>query len=131
MININRRLPFIRKLLRETGTKVKVYMSYKTVGDDYDPFEKNYTYNNNNPRTLKGYVTEISPEGLVWKSYGLQEMGAKEVVCDEKYRYWFINANKIEIDGDEFEVFKEGTGNRALIQSRPYRLIRVVLQKKA
>ena len=59
-------------------------------------------------------------------------MGAKEIVCESKYRGWFesLSCNKIVIDGDEYEVFREGTGNRAIIQKRPYNLIRVVLQKR-
>lgn len=114
----------------EYTTKLKIYFSTKTYGDDYDPEEDNYTYTNLNPLTIKGYVTEISAESLVWKPYGLKEFGAKEVICKSQYANWFRIANKIEIDGDEYEVFKEGVGNRAIIQKRPFNLIKVVLQKR-
>ena len=34
------------------------------------------------------------------------------------------------LDDNEYEVMKEGVGNRAQIQARPYQLIRVILQKR-
>ena len=64
-------------------------MSTKTAGDDFDPFEKNYTYSTLNPKVITGYVRDIQPEALVWKEYGLSQVGAKEVLCDKKYRNWF------------------------------------------
>jgi len=129
-MNISKRIPTILKLIKENSTKVEIYMSYKAAGDDFDPYEKNYTYYNTNPLMIKAYVTEVSPEGLVWKAYGLKEMGAKEIFCDSKYENWFRLCNKVKIDGDEYEVYKEGTGGRAIIQKRPHCLIRVMLQKK-
>jgi hypothetical protein len=128
-MNINRRIPFLKKLIRDNSTKILIYSSFKVAGDDFDPYRAEYTEYNSNPLTLRGYVRELSPEALVWKTYGLKEMGAKEIICDEKYASWFRNANKIEIDSDTYEVYKEGVGNRAIIQKRPYKMIRVVLQK--
>jgi len=127
-----RKIRAINNLLqnKDFATKIEIYMSTKAYGDDYDPYEKNFTYSNLNPLTIKGYVSEISPEALVWKTYGLKEMGAKEIICESRYAQWFRDANKIKISGDEYEVFKEGVGNRAIIQARPYNLIRVMLQKK-
>ena len=127
-----KKIDSINRLLRNNrfSTKILLYFSTKTYGEDYDPYEKNYTYTNLNPLSIKAYVTEISSEALVWKQYGLKEMGAKEILCEAKYENWFKIANKIEIDSDEYEVFREATGFRAIIQKRPYNLIRVVIQKK-
>ncbi len=127
-----KKIRFINQILedRDFTTKITIYFSTKTAGEDFDTYENNYTYTNLNPLTIKGIVTDISPEALVWKSYGLKEIGAKEVVCKSKYAEWFRIANKIVIDGDEFEVYKEGVGNRVIIQKRLYNLIRVVLQKR-
>jgi len=129
-MSTNNKLPYVLQLIKENSTKILIYMSTRSYGDDYDPYTKNYTYINLNPRTIKGYVTEISPEALVWKSYGLKEMGAKEIICEKKYADWFRKANKIEIDGDSYEVYREGVGNRAIIQQRPYSMIRVLLEKR-
>lgn len=123
---------FVNELIEsdEYSTKINLFFSTKIAGEDFDPYEKNYTYDNLNPLTVKGYVRDITPEALVWKSYGLQEAGAKEIICRAKYEEWFKLANKIIIDGDTYELYKEGTGGKALITKRPFRLIRVVLFKK-
>jgi len=121
----------INKLLtnKEFSTKIRIFFSSKSAGDDYDPYENNYTFSNLNPITIKGYVRELSPEALVWKQYGLANLGAKEILCSDRYRTWFENCNKVEIDGDEYQVFREGTGNRVIISKRPYKLIRVVITR--
>jgi len=127
-----KRIPFINKLLKSKNfsTKVYIYFSYKSAGDDFDPREKNYTYYNLNPVVIKAYVTELTPEKLAWKQIGLQEGGAKEVICDYKYAEWFRKANKIVIDDDEYSCYRRGVGNNATITKRPYNLMRVVLLKK-
>ena len=132
MYNINKSLSSIRSILQERNftTKVKLFFSITSYGDDYDPFEDNVTYTSLNPLTIRAYVRDISPEALVWKSYGMKEVGAKELLCDSKYTSYFLNANEIEIDGDKFEVYREAEGNRNIIQKRHFNLIRVILQKK-
>ena len=123
-------VPNIRELVKANGTKVYIYFATKSAGDDYDPEEKNFIYTNMNPLVIKGYVTMISPEKLVWKQYGLQEMGAVEVLTESKYKNWFKICNKIVINDAEYAVFKIGNGNRVLIQDRPGNMIRVVLERK-
>jgi hypothetical protein len=132
-MNKMRSIKQVRDILRnnEYTTKIQVYFATKEAQEGYDKYEKNYTYTNLNPLTIKAYVREINPEALVWKQYGLSEIGAKEILCEERYKNWFTQANKIVIDGDEYEVYREGTGNNAIISKRPYNLIRVVVSKKA
>ena len=92
-MNITNRLKYLEKIIKENSTKIYIYFSTATVGDDFDPYEQNYTYTNLNPLVIKGYVRDISPEALVWKQYGLREMGAKEIICDKRYRNWFEKCN--------------------------------------
>lgn len=127
-----KRLPEITKCLndRNFNTKIKVYMSTKVMGPGYNPYEGNYTTGNLNPITVKGYRKEISPSSLVYRQMGIKETGAVQIVCDEKYKSYFELCNKIEIEGDEFEVYKTAVGSRASIQKQPYKMIRVVLSKK-
>ena len=61
---------------------------------------------------------------------GLKEQGAVEVICEKRYKNYFEKSNKILIDDEEYQVFKEGTGNRSIITERPKNLIKVVLQRK-
>lgn len=128
---MNLRLPEISKILEkhEVLKKITIYFSSKTVGGSYDGYEDNYTNVNLNPVTIKVFVRDLTPTSLVWRNYGLKEQGAVEVSCDKKYLSYFENANKIEYDGDEYQVFTEGTGGRVLITKRQYNLINVVLQK--
>jgi hypothetical protein len=130
-INIHKSNSEIRRLLKDSNlaTKVYIYMSTKSVGEDFDPEEANYTYTNLNPQVVRGYVKDIKGEALVWKNYGLSETGAKEVICEYKYAEWFRLANKIEIDSDEYQVYKENVGNRMLIEKRSFSLARIILKK--
>ena len=111
-------------------TKAYLYFSTKTEGADFDPYEANYTTSNLNPIFVKGYMKQLSATSLVWKNYVLKEQGAIEFLCREKYRNWFENCNKIMINEEEYEVFKEGTGGKSIITNRPYNVIKVVLQRK-
>jgi hypothetical protein len=131
MINIFKPNREINNLLKNSNlsTKIFLYFSTKTAGDYYDSYEQNYTYTNLNPLCIKGYVRDIKAEALVWKQYGLSEIGAKEILCEEKYASRFRLCNKIEINGDAYQVYKEAQGNRLLIESRPFKLIRVIVQK--
>jgi len=115
---------------KQFRTKAKLYFSTKTAGADFDPYEENYTTSNLNPVIVKGYVKQLTVTSLVWKNYGLKEQGAIEFFCREKYRNWFENCNRILINDEDYEVFKEGTGGKCIITSRPFQIIKVILQKK-
>jgi hypothetical protein len=120
------------RLLKQSGiaTNISIYFASKVAGEEYDPYEQNYTDSYLNPVTVKGYVRDITPEALVWKQYGLTESGAKEFICSDKYEDWFKKASKIVINGDEYSLYKQGLGTRVLITHRPQKILRIVLFKK-
>jgi len=122
----------LRKLITDKDymTKVKIFFSSKTAGDDFDPYEDNYTLANLNPQTIKAYVREVSPETAFYKQYGIHQAGMKEIICDDRYRNWFENCNKIEIDSTEYQTFRAGTGSKTMIVKRPHQMIRVVVSRK-
>lgn len=124
-------IEIIHNLLKDSefSSKIRVYFSTKVAGDDFDTYEKNYTESYLNPVVIRGLVRSVSPEALVWKQYGLAEIGSVEIITDAKYKGWFTKAHKVEIEGDFYTVFKEGTGNRAIIQDRPNKIIRVILKR--
>lgn len=111
-------------------TKISLYFGYTTYGDDYDQYEKNTIDAKLNPKIIKAYVRDISPEALVYKQYGLHEQGAKEIICDARFKGWFEKCAKITINSKEYQVFKEGAGQRAIITERPFDMIRVVLSRR-
>lgn len=127
-----KKIRVLRKLLKDKNltTKVKIFFSTKTAGDDFDTFEQNYVFSNLNPQTIKAYVREVTPETAFYKQYGIHQTGMKEIICDERYRGWFENCNKIEIDSIEYQTFKGGTGNKTMITKRPNQLIKVVVSRK-
>lgn len=127
---MNQQCREVKSLINQTGTKVNIYFGVREVGDDFDPESQNFTYTNLNPKCIKAWIYQISAEKLVWKQYGLDQTGAIELLCDSKYKKWFQTCNKIEINNEEYSVFKSAVGNRVLIYDRPNRMVRVVLQKK-
>jgi len=110
--------------------KVYIYLSSRVAGDDYDTYENNKVYTNLNPIVIKGLIRQISPEALVWKQYGLHNQGSIELICEDKWKEALQNCNKIVIDDIEYQVYREATGSRTLIQPRPYNLLRVILARK-
>ena len=129
--NLHKRNSQIIRLLNNSNlsTNIYLYFSTKTVGEDYDPYEKNYTYTNLNPLVIKGYVRDIKSESLTWRQFGLSEIGSKEIICEDKHEDWFKKCNKIKIDGDYYQTYKEGVGGKFLIEKRPYKLIKVIVRK--
>jgi hypothetical protein len=130
-MNIKKVNKSITKLLnkKETSTKIDLYFATKTVGEDFDSYEKNYTYTNLNPVTIKAYVNDLTGEQAFYKQYGIHHSGIKSVICEDKYEDWFKRANKIVIDDDEFEVFKD-SGGQMSITKRPFKLIRITIVRK-
>lgn len=122
----------IRKLIKDSNhrKKIKIYMATKTASDDFDNYESRYTYSNLNPLTIVGYYTPISPETSYWKHRGLTTTEVGEILIEEKYENYFRNCNKIEIDGNTYQVMKEGTGSRSAIMKRPYKMIRVTVTRE-
>ena len=126
-----RQLKILKDVLRdsELSSKIYLYFSYQAASEDYDPYEKKMTQYNLNPIVIKGYVRDITPEALVWKQYGLANIGAKEILCDEKYENYFKKCNKIVIDNITYQTFREGAGNKSIIHKRPYKMLRVIITR--
>ncbi len=131
MENVFKKSPQLNNLVENSNfsTKISIYFATKGTDDSYDPSEKNYTYTNLNPLTIKGYVKDIKAESLIWQQYGLSEIGSKEIICKAKYLDWFKTCNKIVIDSDTYQVYRENVGNRVLITKLPCSLIKVILSK--
>ena len=117
-----------------TATKIKIYMAIETALDGYDPFEDNTTPSNLNPKTIRGYIHNITPEQLIYKQYGLSNMGAVEIVVDEKFYNWFKIANKITIEDINYKVMREGNAagtpsnpKGTVVAKRAFKMVRLVL----
>jgi len=129
------RLDFnINDLAREENllTKVKFYFSYKQADEWYNPEEGHDSLEsvNLNPITVKMYVSEISPEKLYYKMQGTHSESGKLILCDKKYKKYFQNAAKIEIDGKEYSTYNKATGSNLTIANRPKNNITVTIYAK-
>lgn len=127
-----KRVSELHNLLKhsEFSKKVQIIFATVTTGDDYDPEYKNFTKTNLSPLTVRAVVRQISPEALVWKQYGLSNIGALELLTEKRYKTWFENAAELIIDEVKYVVFKDGTGSKAIIQERFNDIIRVVINKR-
>ena len=113
----------------DIATNIQIYMSTSVAGDDYDSFGNNYTLSNLNPITVRGYVRELSPETAFWKQYGMYQAGMVEIICPDTFEQHFKLASRIVINNIDYQVFKEGTGNKVMVTRRPGQLLRVVLSR--
>ena len=116
---------------QQINTPIQIFMSTLIAGEDYDSFANNYTSTNLNPITIYGYVREISPETAFWKQYGMYQTGMVEIICQKLYEQYFTLANRVVIGGVDYQVYKEGTGNKTMITERPGQLLRVVLTRNS
>ncbi len=131
-VNRNKKLRFTRQLFKDKkfNTKVKLFFSIKSFGDFYDEDEDNAEYIKLNPVTIKGYVHDITASTLVYKKYGSEFFGSREILADDKYLKSFQDCEKIEIDGKEYQVFKEAAGQNMIIHERAFNMIRVMIQRR-
>jgi len=117
-----------------TAEKITLYFAVETALEGYDDFENNTTPSNLNPKTIRGYIHHITPEQLVYKQYGLSNMGAVEIIVDEKYYNWFKLVNKITFDGNDYRVMREGNADGTpsnprgtVVAKRAFKMVRLVL----
>ena len=117
-----------------TAEKVTLYFAVETALEGYDPYEHNTIPSNLNPKTIRGYIHNITPEQLIYKQYGLSNVGAVEIVVDEKYYNWFKLANKITVAGIDYLVMREGNAagtpsnpKGTVVAKRAFKMVRLVL----
>lgn len=133
MLKINKRNIDITSLLKEKyqQTSIEFYFGTKVKQNGSDDYEMVYDTSLLNSRILKeAFTREIEAEKLVWKQYGLKELGAIEVLCDGRYESWFRNSDKTVINNREYEIFKSAASDRVLIQKRPFNMIRIIMRLK-
>lgn len=113
----------------EFKTKVQIIFGRKSAGEDFDQYQKNYTFTNLAPITIYALVREPNADSLVYRQLGQVGLGAIEIVCNDKYYDWFKKCTKIRVNAQEYVVYKDSTGIHALLQKRVGGLMRTLLQK--
>jgi hypothetical protein len=117
-----------------TATKINIYFCVKTAEDGYDPYENNLITKNLNPKTIRGYIHAVTPQQLIYKQYGLSNIGAVEIICDEKYLSWFKKASRIVIENIDYKCLVVGNAagsdsnpKGAFVSKRAFKMCKVVL----
>ena len=115
----------------DLATKIKLKFSSNLYGDWYDPYENNVKSTNLNPITIKAYVNTLSAEKAYYKQYGENVDDVKEIYTEDKYANYFKNCSEIEIDSNNYQTYRSGTGNNVTIKKLPYKMMRVTVTRKA
>lgn len=105
---------------------MKVYQATET---QVDPFEKNTEKTFLNPIPIKCLIRDYSFGALQWKLEGLHEVGAKEVLCETRYKTLLEKCHKITIDDNEYGVYQDGNSKRFQIIERKDYLV-ILLDRK-
>ena len=136
MLNKNLHIQDFETLMLKdyTATKISIYFAKKIDEDGYDPYESNLTSVNLNPKTIRGYIHAVTPQQLIYKQYGLANIGAVEIICDAKYISWFKTANKIAINDISYKCLAVGNAagsdsnpKGALVSERAFKMAKIVL----
>ena len=133
MLKVNKRLMDTNQIFKDRYQEIYIdfYFAKKVTKNGYDEFENNLSDEIISMQTInQAYSREITAERLVYKQYGLKELGALEILCDARYTDYFKLASKIVINSEEYEVFSNGLGDKSLIQKIPFNMIKVTITKK-
>ena len=94
---------FFENLLQQVKYKIiKIYLAKEIINDPYDN-ATDIIYDN--PIPIKAIVTTIEADTIKWKYNGIIPYGSKSVICEKKYKSLILNAVKIEIDGEDYQVY--------------------------
>jgi len=93
-------------LLRSEGKLTKILV-FQGISRTIDPYEKNQEITMLNPITIDALVRDITPESLVWKYFGQNPMGSKEIICEKRHIDTLKTADKIKIGTDYYSVRKD------------------------
>jgi hypothetical protein len=104
--------PFIDDIFKSPGFRgeggqgkwIQVYTGAEV---SQDPYEDNVTTTYNNPLPIKAIVVDLTTTQATWKMPGIQITKAKEIFIHKKYRSLILLSQKIEIEGDMYEGWKE------------------------
>lgn len=111
------------ELIKEIGIIVKIFLG---IERSQDPESKDVSVTNINPIPIKAIVTQVAPEKLLWKFYGVQVSEAQEIICDKKYLSLIRQSQQIEINGIKFNAYRDNTGSLFIQDLGDYIRVNVV-----
>ena len=119
-------------LLRDFGTYVDIYLtSGKSKGGNYNPkYATGKSVTNQNPVTIKAYVRDKSANSLIANQLGLIAVGSKEIIVTENDSSYFLNAERVQINGEDYEVSNNATRNKVQMYDLNFGYKTIILFKR-
>lgn len=114
-------------LLKREGKLQKVLV-YVAQDVENDPYEHTKTLNYQQPQPVDALIQQISFEALRWKYWGQIPQDSVQILCEKKYEGLFLAADKIEIDGKSYKVYKNDSAGFGLLRRNDYLVI--ILERK-
>jgi len=108
----NKALIELRHLYRLEGETIFIYPGKERQSDKFDETK---TITMLSPIPVKALVKDFSPKALVWKDYGVKEIGAKQVMVEPQNKSLIENCVKLIIRDEEYTVFKDAASSKLQI----------------
>ena len=101
----------MKKVFRNLAQKIRIFCGVTQITD---PYEQSVSISYLPPVPIKAIITDLSSAKLIWKIPGITTSKVKELLVEKKYRSLLEQSYKIEIDGTDYEGWKEN-GKLAII----------------
>ena len=88
-------------------------------GPDFDPFrQKGYETKTQPPFPVWAIIRDISPEKMVLKEFGIDDMDGKEILIQGRDINLIKLSLRIVIDGNDYFKFHDSVGKKFMIWKR-------------
>ena len=92
------------KLFKETAKNIKIFLAIETIDD---PYEKNVSLIDLNPIPIKAIISDLTFAKIQWAMPSVVADKAKEIIIKKKHRSLIEKSQKILIDGDNYEGWRQ------------------------
>ena len=94
------------KLFKELSKPIKIYLGKETI---VDPIEKNVEIAMINPIPIRAIIADLTFAKMQWAMPGIVADKAKEIIIQIRHKSLLETSQKIEIDGEFFEGWRQNS----------------------
>lgn len=94
----------MENLFKECSQWIRIYLGIETIDD---PYEQNVETTYLNPLSIKAIISDITPAQVQYKMPGVLSEKAKEIIIEKKHESLLKKSQKIEIDGELYQGWKQ------------------------
>lgn len=132
-MNLNKHTrQYADKIFQLYSENVNVYLHRSfTKSTDYNPkYNVAYTKTSQNPIIIKAIIRQEALDKLVIKDLGLVSIGALIILIKESDLNAIKLADRVSIQGSDYEVYNSAVGKKILIDSGLFGYSRITLFRK-